>query len=175
MVSADGGSTWSPPRRMPVSTPHGPIRLRCGDLLCMGRPFGKWVTLSRPDATLDDSGIPKFSMVQTQSDDGGRTWSAPVPLRFHGSPPHLIRHSSGILILSYGYRQAPLGQRVAFSRDDGATWDHDWILRDDAHGDVGYPATVEMDDGSLFSVYYQQVAPGEKCSILWSRWKMPLF
>ncbi len=43
--------------------------------------------------------------------------------------------------------------RVAFSRDDGATWQNDWILRDDGpDADSGYPATVELTDGSLFSV-----------------------
>ena len=40
-------------------------------------------------------------------------------------------------------------------------------------GDLGYPATVELGDGSLFTVYYQKAAPGEKCSLLWSRWKLP--
>jgi len=68
----------------------------------------------------------------------------------------------------------PWGKTVlSVSRDDGASWDHDWILRDDAPGDVGYPATVELADGSLFSVYYQQAAPDEKCSILWSKWSLP--
>lgn len=68
---------------------------------------------------------------------------------------------------------ALLGSWVMLSDDAGETWDHDWILRDDAPGDVGYPATVELADGSLFSVYYQQAAPDEKCSILWSKWRLP--
>jgi|GEM_PF-2200825 len=37
----------------------------------------------------------------------------------------------------------------------------------------GYPATVELGDGSLFSVYYQKAAANEHCSLLWSRWELP--
>lgn len=228
MLSDDAGATWGEPIRVPVSAPHGPIRLANGDLLYLGKRYKTWndmgesvITAARsadggrtwemlgsvPVApqtdpanyhephvvelpsgrligmiriqnisgkTLDAAGIPHFSLMQTESDDGGRSWTTPRPLGFHGSPPHIIRHSSGVLVLTYGYRHSPPGgQRVAFSRDNGATWDHDWILRDDAPGDVGYPATVELADGSLFSVYYQQAAPDEKCSILWSKWRLP--
>jgi len=227
MLSDDAGETWGEPIRVPVSAPHGPIRLKSGELLYLGKRYKTWndmgesmITAARSsddgrtwetvgtvpvcDKTdpanyhephvvelpsgrligmiriqnhsgkdLAAAGIPSFSIMQTESDDGGRTWTPARPLGFHGSPPHIIRHSSGVLVLTYGYRQSPLGQRVAFSRDDGATWDHDWILRDDAPGDVGYPATVELPDGSLFSVYYQQAAPDEKCSILWSKWRLP--
>ena len=228
MLSHDAAATWGAPIRVPVSTPHGPIRLRNGDLLYLGKPFGTWDDMSNASITaarstdggltwemlgsvpvypgtapdnyhephvlelpsgtllgmiriensgskdLKAAGLLDFSIMQTESADGGRSWSVPKPLGFHGSPPHLLRHSSGLLILTYGYRQAPLGQRVALSRDDGKTWDHDWIIRDDAPGwDLGYPSTVELADGSLFTVCYQKAAASEKCSLLWSRWKLP--
>lgn len=229
MLSADAGATWSAPIRVPVSTPHGPIRLRDGNLLYLGKryvtgwdemvqgrilaahsadggrtwtergavplfpktvydnyheahvvelPSGKLLGMIRlenhGEAQLEGSGVMHFSMMQTESVDGGATWSMPVPLNFHGSPPHLLRHSSGALLLTYGYRTEPFGQRVAISHDDGATWAHDWIIRDDGpSGDLGYPSTVELADGSLFTVCYQQVAKGEKCALLWSRWQLP--
>jgi sialidase-1 len=230
MLSEDAGATWGLPIRAPVSTPHGPIRLRNGDLLYLGKPYGTWTdmgnaiitaarsqdggrtwrTLGRvplyPKTVGDnyhephvvelpsgkligairmengggvdlerDAGIRGgMSIMMTDSDDGGLTWSDPRPLNFHGGPPHLLRHSSGVLVLTYGYRLAPFGQRVAFSRDDGATWDHDWIIRDDGpDGDLGYPSTVELADGSLFTVCYQKAAAGEKCSLLWSKWRLP--
>ena len=228
MLSEDGGETWTAPIRVPVSAPHGPIQLRSGSLLYLGKRYRTWddmgsslVTAAQstdggqtwtelgavpvhlgtipenyyePHAVelpsgrllglirienaagqeLKASGIPSFSLMQTESDDGGRTWSTARPLGFHGSPPHLLRHSSGLLVLTYGYRQAPFGQRCAFSRDEGAHWEHDWIIRDDGpDGDLGYPSTVELGDGSLFTVCYQKVPGDPKCSLLWSRWKLP--
>ena len=229
MVSADAGETWGAPIRVPVSAPHGPIRLNSGDLLYVGKRYGSWRDMSEGDiqacrgtegghswstvgtvpvlprtvgdnyhephvvelpsgnligairvengggVDLDrDFGIVDFSIVMTESADGGLNWSVPEPLGFHGSPPHLLRHSSGVLLLTYGYRRAPYGQRVALSHDDGATWDHDWIIRDDGpDGDLGYPSTVELADGSLFTVCYQKVPGDRKCSLLWSRWRLP--
>jgi sialidase-1 len=228
LLSGDAGETWSAPIRVPVSTPHGPIRLRSGDLLYLGKPYGSWDEMetghlaaarshdggrswetvgtvavypgthptnyyephvvelpsghlvgmirieNHGDSDLEAIGIPSFSLMQTDSEDGGASWSVPRPLGFHGSPPHLLRHSSGALVLTYGYRQAPYGQRVALSYDEGATWDHDWVLRDDGpDGDLGYPSTVELPGGGLLTVAYQKVPGDAKCSLLWSRWKLP--
>ncbi len=226
--SDDRGRTWSGPIRAPVTTPHGPIRLRSGDLLYLGKEFATAeertrglvaACLSRDEGltwerlgtvpvhpgtqpinyhephvlelpsgrllgmiriqdyngeTLEAAGITHFSLMQTESDDGGATWTVPHPLGFHGSPPHLLRHSSGVVVLSYGYRLAPFGQRVALSHDDGTTWEHDWVIRDDGpDADLGYPSTVEMADGSLFTVAYQTLPGDAKCSLLWSRWALP--
>jgi hypothetical protein len=85
-----------------------------------------------------------------------------------------VRHSAGALVMTYGYREKPFGQRVAISRDDGASWQGDWVLRADGpDDDLGYPSTVELADGSLLTVCYQKAAPKEKCSLLWSKWKLP--
>jgi hypothetical protein len=124
---------------------------------------------------LEPLGLQQFSIMQTQSTDGGVSWSPATPLGWHGSPPHLSVHSSGVLICTYGYRLEPYGQRVAFSRDAGRTWDHDWVLRDDGpDSDLGYPSTVELGDGQLLTVYYQKPATADdQCALLWSRWALP--
>jgi hypothetical protein len=228
MLSNDAGATWGKPIRVPVSTPHGPIKLRNGNLLYLGKPYGTWddmndaiisaansvdggYTWNIPGSIpvfpgtdpanyhephvveladgkligmirvenhsgkdLADAGVPTFSMMLTESTDGGKTWTTAKPLGFHGSPPHLLRHSTGVLILTYGYRQEPFGQRMALSYDEGATWIHDYIIRDDGpDGDLGYPSTVEMADGSLFTLCYQKVPGDKKCSLLWSKWELP--
>ena len=62
------------------------------------------------------------------------------------------------------------------SRDNGQTWDTNYIIRDDAPApgwDLGYPASVELPDGSIMTIYYQYIPGQEKSSILWSRWNLP--
>ena len=121
-----------------------------------------------------------FSMAITYSDDQGSTWTPLKPMDVSGSPPHLLLHSSGTLILTYGYRarldggpDVGSGQRVLLSRDGGLTWSDPIILRDDGpDSDLGYPATCELDDGSLYTVYYQKPAAGEPCAILSTHWKL---
>jgi sialidase-1 len=175
--SSDGGKTWQVVGRVPVapqtdaSNYHEPhvVELPSGRLLA---------AIRLDDASgkpLAAAGMPHFTIMQTESTDGGATWSMPRWLGFKGAPPHLLRHSSGALVMSYGYRHGPNnGQRVAISRDDGRTWQADWVLRGDApHWDLGYPSTAELADRSLITVYYQQAAKDEKCSLLWSRWKLP--
>jgi len=171
--SRDGGTTWKVVGRVPVAPrtdaanyhePHV-VEMPSGRLVAAIRVQGK---------SLAAAGIPSFTIMQTESSDGGTTWSMPRWLGFKGSPPHLLRHSSGDLVITYGYRDKPFGQRVAISRDSGQTWQADWILRADGlDGDLGYPSTVELDDGSLVTVCYQRAAPDEKCSLLWSRWTIP--
>ena len=129
----------------------------------------------RDQHDVDEMGLVSFSLMQTLSSDGGRTWSPAVPLGFHGSPPHVIRHSTGVLVCAYGFRKVPYGQRVMTSRNGGNEWAYDYILRDDGpDSDLGYPASVELEEGSLLTVYYQKIGSAEeKCSLLWSRWSLP--
>lgn len=230
-VTDDNGATWSKPARCDLTTPHGPILLRNGDLLYFGKEFGKnmeefmggvgdvaanvssdagktWRRLGavplypgiantayhEPHVvelgsgkllglirlahaagdTLPDE-TPNFSNLQTESTDGGKTWSKPTPWSFRGSPPHLMLHSSGALVCVYGHRDEPFGERVSISHDEGATWRHSLVLRDDGPDtDLGYPSSVEVGDGSIFTLYYQKPRKAsDKCALLYSRWHLP--
>ena len=112
-----------------------------------------------------------LGIYRTLSRDGGRTWSTPEDMDIHGSPPHLMRHSSGALVLTYGWRHAPYGQRARISRDEGQTFGPEIVLRDDGpDGDLGYPCSLELEDGSIFTVYYQKQPGDALTSILWTRW-----
>jgi hypothetical protein len=111
---------------------------------------------------------------QFESEDGGHTWTDPRPTEIIGKPPHLTRLSDGRILLTYGYRHEPYGQRACLSEDGGATWEYEReiVLRDDApSGDLGYPASVECDDGTILTVYYQQETAGEKTVLMTTRWR----
>ena len=111
---------------------------------------------------------------QFASDDGGHTWTDPRETQILGKPPHLIALRDGRLLVTYGYRYNPFGQRACMSMDGGKTWayDREIILRDDApSGDLGYPASVELDDGTILTVYYQQERAGEKTCLMTTRWQ----
>lgn len=119
---------------------------------------------------------------QTESNDSGRTWSSAVRTNMWGYPPTLLRLRDGRILCSYGYRRPPYGIRACFSRDGGRTWDteHEVILRDDAlpdgpatgkgsPSDLGYPRSVALSDGSIFTVYYITLGDGVT-HIAASRW-----
>ncbi len=176
--SSDDGRTWTALGSVPL--PEGL------DLECFHEPHvvelsdGRLLGLIRCDPNHHDyggrqPGQTDFQMCQTLSNDGGKTWSRAELMDFHGSPPHLFRHSGGKLIATYGYRERPYGIRAMISQDDGQSWQYDYILRDDGpHPDLGYPSSVELGDGSILTVYYQRPRSVEdKCALLRSRWRLP--
>lgn len=122
------------------------------------------------------SGSPMFTLYQTESDDGGRTWTHPHRLihPLGGAPSHIYLHSSGVLIAAYGNRLlGKPGIRLMFSTDGGESWDTDHILVENDFGDdLGYPATVELSDGSLLTVFYAHTGEEEPAVILQQKWKL---
>lgn len=154
IASADKGVTWSEVGEVPnvadavFHEPHA-IELADGSLLALlrahpvaGGHFQIWKSLSR---------------------DGGRTWSTPKYIA-EGSPPHLLRHSSGAIVCTLGYRIKPFGIRALVSRDEGGSWE-EFVLDDSQpDGDLGYPASVELSDGSIYTVFYRD---GDLLTVKW--------
>lgn len=94
-----------------------------------------------------------------RSRDRGRTWSPPAPVtRTLEHPADLcVLRGSGRLLLTFGRRRRPLGCAALVSADGGLTWDRERevLLAGDGIGnDVGYPSTVQRDDGGLVTVVY---------------------
>ena len=87
----------------------------------------------------------------------GYTFTKPVQILTDkgGSPAHLIEHSSGALISVYGYREAPFGIRAMISYDNGETWETDLVITDkEPTPDLGYPGSVELENGNILTVFY---------------------
>lgn len=96
--------------------------------------------------------------LQCESSDGGRTWTEPHGIGVWGLPSHLLRLADGRLVMTYGYRRPPFGNQARVSSDQGQTWSEPMTLSaDGAGGDLGYPSTVQLGDGSLLSVWYESM------------------
>ena len=115
-----------------------------------------------------------FSLCQSVSDDGGKSFSVPKLLENNGAPPHLMQHSSGTVVCSYGRRIPPYGISAMLSSDNCDTWDMEHaIWANGISGDLGYPCSVELPGGDIFTAYYAALpGDGHKCSILWTRWRI---
>ncbi len=111
--------------------------------------------------------------LQTESTDGGRTWTVPHSIGVWGFPSHLLRLRDGRLLMSYGHRRVPLGNQVRLSEDHGHTWSPALIINSDAHsGDMGYPSTVECDDGTLVTVWYELIKDSKLAQLRQARWRV---
>jgi hypothetical protein len=111
--------------------------------------------------------------LQCESSDGGMTWSKPVSIGIWGLPSHLMRMSDDRLLMTYGHRRDPLGNQARLSEDQGRTWSEPMVIYGSGTtGDLGYPSTVQLDDGSLLTVWYE-VAPGDaKASLRQAKWRL---
>ncbi|QIF03665.1 sialidase family protein [Roseimicrobium sp. ORNL1] len=110
--------------------------------------------------------------LQTESKDGGKTWSAPHAITF-GLPTHLLRLKDDRLLMTYGHRKPPFGNQARISEDNGKTWSEPMIISGDgAGGDLGYPSTVELDNGTLLTVWYEKMKDVKRAVLRQAVWKL---
>ena len=76
--------------------------------------------------------------------------------------------------MTYGHRREPFGERACLSSDGGKTWDVENAIeiKSAVNSDLGYPASVELPDGSIYTVYYQVDKEGEKTCLMGTRWRV---
>jgi len=170
-ISNDSGETWE--KISEVGVPEGMTLNLFHEPHCVELPDGSLLGAIRVHG--DDY----FSVYCTRSFDKGRSWSKAEPLvpegtgkKVCGSPPHLLLHSSGKLICSIGRRKEPRGERALVSADGGQSWDERTLRDDSPSWDLGYPASVELKDGSVLTVYYQRFSSDTVTSILYTKWRL---
>ena len=153
-ISTDGGSSWRRTlecARDPQVNFYEPalVRLREGRLICHLRT--------------EDSDAGGGYLYQVSSDDDGATWSPVRRLPIWGSPAHLVQLADGRVLSVYGHRREPFGIRGCLSADGGESWDipGELVIRDDlVQRVIGYPTSIVLDDGHVFTVYWDEDAVG---------------
>lgn len=114
-----------------------------------------------------------FTLYQTVSDDNGVTWSKPVQIvrDDSGAPAHIFRHSSGVLISTFSHRSKPYGIWAVFSEDNGEIWSDEFVIAEGRDtDDLGYPSTIELDNGELITVYYTRENDYVPAVIMQQKW-----
>jgi len=119
---------------------------------------------------------PDGCLRQTVSKDGGRTWTPMTKTPLLGLPPHLLPLPDGKLLVVYGRRieKAGFGEYACLSDDGGKTWDvaNEILLAPSHCGDLGYPASTLLADGTILTVYYQQPRGGQLPCLMATKWRV---
>ncbi len=111
--------------------------------------------------------------LQSESADGGKTWSEPHSIGVWGLPSFLTKLRDGRLLMTYGHRRVPFGNQARISADHGRTWSEPLIIYSDGvTGDLGYPSTVELDDGTLLTVWYESMKGVPHAVLRQAKWRI---
>lgn len=165
VVSADDGLTWQWLAEFPVR--KGDKASAYHELHAVEAANGAIVVQIRNHNPTDNG-----STLQTESTDGGRTWTEPRVICW-GLPSHLLRLRDGRLLMTYGYRRKPYGNRARVSADHGRTWGDEFVISADGRdGDLGYPSTVELADGTLLTVWYEGQAKPKLAVLRQAKWRV---
>lgn len=153
--SSDGGHTWG--NESLVANGYNETSF-------LALPDGKLLAASR-----SESG----HIAILESLDNGHTWSTPRQVTRDGEhPADLTLLQSGRVLLTFGRRIRPFGAGALLSADNGKTFDleHEVLLAGDGveNSDLGYPSTVQVDDGHIVTVLYY--AAGSEMSQQFGGW-----
>jgi len=164
--SNDDGKTWSKLADLPVR--EGDLQNKYHELHVVECDNHDLVMHIR-----NHNAANKSETLQSESSDGGNTWSTPHAIGVWGLPSHLLKLRDGRLLMSYGYRRPPFGNQARVSEDRGKTWSEAITISDDGYViDLGYPSTVQVDDGSLITVWYEKMFGSYKAVIRQARWTL---
>ena len=159
--SRDNGNTWSKPEKLAnyAQTPHGPILMRDGSLLEIGRTSNGKTVRDKIGRELAARTI----ITVSRSTDAGRTWKVlcreipdkngenDQPAMFH--EPHVAELADGTLVGLVRYHGPDNCMRVTFSKNGGHTWTP--MTKTPM---VGYPPhLLVLPDGKLLNVYGRRI------------------
>jgi hypothetical protein len=164
--STDDGRSWKKLAQIPTRAGDDPSEYH--ELHAVEATNGTIVVQIRNNNPANRS-----ETLQTESPDGGKTWSVPHSIGVWGLPSHLLRLRDGRLLMSYGYRRKPFGNQARISTDHGKTWSEPiTVSGDGANGDLGYSSTVELQDGTLLTAWYEQMSSRPRAVLRLAKWSL---
>ena len=152
--SGDGGRTWTGPHLLATGCGETAL-VRCRDGVWLAAGRTKEYSPYRNNARGLSYGDPLVTMLRSR--DEGETWEELGPVTLPGQiPADLLELRDGRVLMTYGSRIIGLsGVCARFSADGGTTWS---VARPVAAApgpmDCGYPSSVELEDGTIVTVYY---------------------
>ena len=169
MSSEDGGYTWDfmSSIGLPADNP-GPGY--CTEPYVIQLQDGTYLAAYRNQDGADMT-------VYISRSENGKKWTTPTEIEgILGGPPHLLELDNGAILLTYGYRVSPkCGIRGALSYDSGLTWDEEFVISESERRtstDLGYPASIQLPDGSIVTGYYDIKKGDVVCSFLYTKWRL---
>jgi len=147
--SRDDGRTWGKPTLIASDDYNETALLRLKD--------GRWLAACRTET---DAHLALFI-----SPDSAESWTCAGPLTLPGQHPgHLLELADGRILLVYGIRNPGLyGIGARLSGDGGTTWGKPILLVDlQGATDGGYPASVQLRDGTIVTAYYANRVPAHQ-------------
>lgn len=144
VISRDGGDTWTDIVTV-AGDPNQKINYQ--EPCFVLSPSGAVVCLIRT-AGADDY------LYRTESEDIGRSWSAPVSTSIQGQAPDCLVTPEGIMVCAYRDFW-PGGVSYSVSYNGGITWERETQIRS-AAGDCAYPALICDSNEGIHAVYYEE-------------------
>src|SRR5207244_1326571 len=103
--SADDGRSWKWLAEIPARPGDSPAEYH--ELHAAESAKGKLLVHIRNHNRANEG-----ETLQSESTDGGKSWSVPRALGVWGLPSHLLRLKDGRLLMTYGHRRKPFGNQA---------------------------------------------------------------
>lgn len=147
-ISHDGGVTFGPILKSPVTSPHGPAPLPDGTLLWLGNPFGY-------EKDADTNRIEAHRVYPDgRMEYMGTVDKVPMEKDVYWCEPHAIALEDGRILVHIrvqNYKESIFTIFQSESRDQGKTWTKPVQLLSDCGGAPAH--LVQLSDGALVSTY----------------------
>lgn len=157
--SRDDGHTWG---EIAELNPQG------NETAILHLGAGKWLAASRMfERPGEANWIELFG-----SDDDAKTWQRRGPLTLPGQVTgHLTMLSGGRVLMTYGNRNRDnYGVDARISNDGGKRWNQPFRIAATPHWDCGYPASVQLPNGEVVTVFYTRISHEHHYEMRAARW-----